>query len=38
QTAEGLELNRAFRRISDPKVKRAVVALAKSIASDNEVP
>jgi len=34
QTVEGLELNRAFLRISDPKVKRAVVALANSIVSE----
>lgn len=38
QTAEGRELNHAFRRIRDPKVRRAVVALAKSMAGENSVP
>lgn len=38
QTVEGRELNHAFRRIRDPKVRRAVVALAKSMADENEVP
>ncbi|WP_455272864.1 helix-turn-helix domain-containing protein [Rhizobium herbae] len=37
QTAEGRELNHAFRRIRDPKVRRAVVALAKSMAKASEV-
>ena len=32
QTAEGIDLNHAFWRIRDPKVKRAVLALAKSLA------
>ncbi|WP_426131256.1 helix-turn-helix domain-containing protein [Pararhizobium sp. PWRC1-1] len=32
QTFEGRELNHAFRRIRDSKVRRALVALAKSMA------
>lgn len=31
---EGLELNKAFVRISDPKVRRAVVDLVRSLAGD----
>ncbi|WP_426233006.1 helix-turn-helix domain-containing protein [Pararhizobium sp. DWP3-4] len=38
QTAEVRELNHAFRRIRDPKVRRAVVVLAKSIAGEHKVP
>ena len=38
QTAEGREFNHAFRQIRDPKVRRAVVALAKSIAAESEIP
>lgn len=38
QTAEGREFNHAFRQIRDPKVRRAVVALAKSMAAENEIP
>jgi transcriptional regulator with XRE-family HTH domain len=32
---EGLELNRAFTRIGDAKVRRSVIDLVKSIASDD---
>ncbi len=38
QTAQGRELNCAFRRIRDPKVRKAVVGLAKSMAGKNSVP
>ena len=38
KTAEGRELNRAFQRILEPKVRRAVVVLAKSIAGEDETP
>jgi transcriptional regulator with XRE-family HTH domain len=31
---EGLELNRAFTRITDPKVRRSVIDLVKSLAND----
>ena len=31
---EGLELNRAFLRVADPKVRRAVIDLLKSLAKD----
>lgn len=31
---EGLELNRAFMKISDPKVRRSIIDLAKSLASE----
>ena len=38
-TREGLELNRAFARISDPKTRRAVVDLVRAIGQDNgEIP
>jgi transcriptional regulator with XRE-family HTH domain len=33
---EGLELNKAFARISDPKVRRTIVDLVRSLASENE--
>ncbi len=33
---EGLELNRAFMRITDPKVRRSVIELVKSIANESE--
>jgi transcriptional regulator with XRE-family HTH domain len=33
---EGLQLNRAFVRISDPKVRRKVVDLVKALAADDE--
>lgn len=32
---EGLELNKAFVRIQDPKVRRAVVELVRSLAGDD---
>lgn len=32
---EGLELNRAFTRIADPKVRRSVIDLVKSIANED---
>jgi transcriptional regulator with XRE-family HTH domain len=32
---EGLELNRAFTRITDPKVRRAVIELVRSLAADD---
>jgi transcriptional regulator with XRE-family HTH domain len=35
-TREGLELNRAFARISDPKQRRAVVDLVRSLGGDDE--
>jgi transcriptional regulator with XRE-family HTH domain len=34
---EGIELNRAFQRITDPKVRRSVVDLVRSIADNNSV-
>lgn len=34
-TREGLELNKAFSRISDPKVRKAVCDLVKSLAGDD---
>lgn len=34
---EGLELNRAFTRITDPKVRRAVIELVRSLAIDDTV-
>lgn len=33
-SAEGLQLNRAFVRIDDPKVRRNIVNLVKSLAED----
>jgi transcriptional regulator with XRE-family HTH domain len=36
-TREGLELNKAFVRISDAKVRRAVVELARTLADDRDV-
>ena len=33
---EGLELNRAFSRISDPKVRRSVLDLVRSLAGETE--
>jgi transcriptional regulator with XRE-family HTH domain len=33
---EGLQLNRAFVRINDPKVRRRVVDLVKALAADDE--
>lgn len=35
-TREGLELNRAFTRISDPKVRRSIVELVRSLAGEQE--
>lgn len=34
-TREGLELNRAFAKISDPKARRAVVELVRALSSDD---
>jgi transcriptional regulator with XRE-family HTH domain len=33
-TREGLELNRSFNRISDPRVRRSIVELVRNIAGD----
>jgi transcriptional regulator with XRE-family HTH domain len=33
---EGLELNRAFLRIQDPKVRRSVIDLVRSLAGDDQ--
>jgi len=33
---DGLELNKAFARITDPKVRRAIVDLVRSLAGDGE--
>jgi transcriptional regulator with XRE-family HTH domain len=35
-SAEGLQLNRAFIRISDPKIRRRVVDLVKTLARDED--
>ena len=35
-TSEGLQLNRAFSRIADPKVRRRIVDLVRSLAGDAE--
>jgi transcriptional regulator with XRE-family HTH domain len=35
-SSEGLQLNRAFVKIEDPKVRRKIVDLVKSLASDDE--
>lgn len=35
-TAEGLQLNRAFVKISDPKIRRRVIDLVKALGSDDE--
>ena len=32
---EGLELNKAFARITDPKVRRTIVDLVRSLANDD---
>lgn len=32
---EGLELNRAFTRITDPKVRRSIIELVRSLAHDD---
>jgi transcriptional regulator with XRE-family HTH domain len=34
-TREGLELNKAFARISDPKARRAILDLVRSLASED---
>jgi len=34
-TADGLQLNRAFVKISDPKVRRRIVELVKSLADED---
>lgn len=35
-STEGLQLNRAFARISDTKVRRKIVELVKALANENE--
>ncbi|MEJ8572728.1 helix-turn-helix domain-containing protein [Microbaculum marinum] len=35
-SAEGLQLNKAFLRISEPKVRRKIVELVQAISSDND--
>jgi len=35
-TSEGLQLNRAFSRINDAKVRRRIVDLVRSLAGDGE--
>lgn len=35
-TREGLELNRAFAKITDPKARRAVVDLVRALANEDE--
>jgi len=35
-SSEGLQLNRAFVKIEDPKVRRKIVDLVKSLATDDE--
>ena len=37
KSGEGIELNRAFAKISDPKVRRSVVDLVRSLADDDSV-
>lgn len=37
-TTEGLNLNRAFARIADPKVRKKIVDLITAIAGDDEPP
>ena len=36
KSREGIELNRAFARIGDPKVRRSVVELVRSLADEQE--
>lgn len=36
-SAEGLQLNRAFVKISDPKVRRKIIDLVKSLTDSTEV-
>ena len=38
KSREGIELNRAFARIADPKVRRSVVDLVRSLAEDEAPP
>lgn len=35
-SSEGLQLNRAFIKIEDPKVRRKIIDLTKALASSNE--
>ena len=35
---EGLELNRAFTRITDPKVRRSIIDLVRSLANEAAAP
>ncbi|WP_425419926.1 helix-turn-helix domain-containing protein [Oricola indica] len=35
-SAEGLQLNRAFVRISDPKVRRRIIDLVKALAAESD--
>lgn len=35
-SSEGLQLNRSFVKISDPKVRRKIVDLVKALAADSE--
>ena len=37
-SSEGLQLNRAFVKISDPKVRRRIIELVKSLAEDDDAP
>ncbi len=37
-SAEGLQLNRAFVRISDPKVRRRIIDLVKTLSTDDADP
>jgi hypothetical protein len=34
-SAEGIQLNRAFSRIEDPKVRRKIVELIKALSPDD---
>ena len=36
-SSEGLQLNRAFVKVSDPKVRRKIIDLVKSLADDDDV-
>lgn len=35
-SSEGLQLNRAFVKISDPKIRRRIIDLVKSLADDDD--
>ena len=35
-SSEGVQLNRAFAKISDPKVRRRIIDLVKVLATDNQ--